>query len=179
MEEKSSQNKKVQDLGWCRLIPTEGKAILGNPVNIIQHPLGEMKQVIIRENKLVDLPPQPLDTFAHYEGDTEPGSSGSPVFNDQWEVIALHHSGVPATNNKGQMLDVDGGVWKKGDDPARLHWIANEGIRISRLVNFIAKAKVAVHEEALRQQFLETGSSSPAPITVTPEKEDEADGRQR
>src|SRR5687767_10111390 len=173
VEETSSQNKKVQDLGWCRLIPTEGKAILGNPVNIIQHPLGEMKQVIIRENKLVDLPPQPLDTFAHYEGDTEPGSSGSPVFNDQWEVIALHHSGVPATNNKGQMLDVDGGVWKKGDDPARLQWIANEGIRISRLVNFIAKAKVALHEETLRQQFLETGSSSPTPITVTPEKEDE------
>lgn len=173
VEETSSQNKKVRDLGWCRLIPTEGKAILGNPVNIIQHPLGEMKQVIIRENKLVDLPPQPLDTFAHYEGDTEPGSSGSPVFNDQWEVIALHHSGVPATNDKGEMLDIDGVVWNKGDDPARLRWIANEGIRISRLVNFITKAKVAVHEEALREQFLEQGSSSPAPITVEPEKEDE------
>lgn len=172
VEETSSQNKKVQDLGWCRLIPQEGKAILGNPVNIIQHPLGEMKQVIIRENKLVDLPPHPLDTFAHYEGDTEPGSSGSPVFNDQWEVIALHHSGVPDTDKSGNMLDVDGGVWKKGDDPARLHWVANEGIRISRLMEFIAKAKVGVHEEALREQFLETGSST-MPTTVNPEKEDE------
>jgi endonuclease G len=40
-------------------------------------------------------------------------------------------------------------------------------------VNFITKAKVAVHEEALREQFLEEGSSSPTPTTVKPEKEDE------
>jgi V8-like Glu-specific endopeptidase len=29
----------------------------------------------------------------HYRAPTEGGSSGSPVFNDQWEVIALHHKG--------------------------------------------------------------------------------------
>jgi endonuclease G, mitochondrial len=177
VEEKSSKNKKVQDLGWCRLIPQEGKAILGNPVNIIQHPLGEMKQVIIRENKLVDLPPQPLDTFAHYEGDTEPGSSGSPVFNDQWEVIALHHSGVPATDQNGNLLNVEGGIWKEGDDPARLRWVANEGIRISRLVEFVTKAKLGVHEEPLRVQLLETGSSAVATSVNPAEPEDEQEDK--
>ena len=52
-------------------------------VNIVQHPLGEMKQVVLRENSLLDLPKTP-DFVAHYEGDTEPGSSGAPVFNDAW-----------------------------------------------------------------------------------------------
>jgi V8-like Glu-specific endopeptidase len=27
----------------------------------------------------------------HYHAWTEPGSGGSPVFNANWEVIALHH----------------------------------------------------------------------------------------
>ncbi len=171
VEERSSQNHKL-DFGWCQLIKEEGKAILGNPVNIIQHPLGEMKQVIIRENKLVDLPPEPLDRFAHYEGDTEPGSSGSPVFNDQWEVIALHHSGVPKTDEDGNMIDIDGGIWRKGDDPSRLKWVANEGIRVSRLVEFVTQAKVAAHEEALREQLIDPGAS-PNPVNVKPPEEEE------
>jgi len=28
-----------------------------------------------------------------YTTSTEPGSSGSPVFNDDFEVVAIHHSG--------------------------------------------------------------------------------------
>ena len=34
-------------------------------------------------------------TRVHYYADTNHGSSGSPVFNRLWEVIALHHSGGP------------------------------------------------------------------------------------
>jgi endonuclease G len=30
-----------------------------------------------------------------YVADTMDGSSGSPVFNQNWEVVALHHSGAP------------------------------------------------------------------------------------
>ena len=82
-----------------------------------------MKQVVIRENRLLDLPDN-LETFdrvAHYEADTEPGSSGAPVFSDLWEVVALHHSGVPKTDPQGRFLDVDGHIWKRGrSTPARL-----------------------------------------------------------
>ena len=35
------------------------------------------------------------EVLHHYSTDTEAGSSGSPVFNDQWEVVALHHSVKP------------------------------------------------------------------------------------
>jgi V8-like Glu-specific endopeptidase len=33
-----------------------------------------------------------------YLTDTEPGSSGSPVFNSAWEVVALHAGAVTAVD---------------------------------------------------------------------------------
>ncbi|MGH9314636.1 MAG: DNA/RNA non-specific endonuclease, partial [Vicinamibacterales bacterium] len=152
----SHQGRSLGEYTWCSLIGEEGKIRIGEMVNIIQHPRGEMKQVVIRENQLFDL----LELFAHYGSDTERGSSGSPVFNDQWEVIALHHSGVPKTNKAGKPLDVDGKLWRKGrDDPDRLAWVANEGVRVSRLVKHIKAAKIRPHEEELRREFL----ASPEP----------------
>ena len=57
-------------------------------VNIIQHPLGRSKKVAIRNNHIYDTPYPSVRYFT----DTEGGSSGSPVFNDNWEVIALHRA---------------------------------------------------------------------------------------
>ena len=31
-----------------------------------------------------------------YWTDTEVGSSGSPVFDDNWDIVGLHHFAVPA-----------------------------------------------------------------------------------
>lgn len=152
--------RPLQHYGWCPLIKAPGKIIAGEPINIIQHPKGEMKQVVIRENRLID-PFEGLDLFFHYEADTEPGSSGSPVFNDQWEVVALHHSGVPKRNSKGDLLDIDGNVWRKGDDPSRLEWVANEGVRVSKLVEFISKAQVPATAKPLLEEFLD---AKPQPI---------------
>ena len=138
VSERSERGKQLSDYGYCPLIGSEGKITVGEPINIIQHPRAEMKQIVIRENKLLDV----LDTFLHYEADTDPGSSGSPVFNDQWEVAALHHSGIPKTDAAGNLLNVDGGIWRDGDDPERLAWASNEGIRVSKLVAFITQAQL-------------------------------------
>lgn len=150
----------LQHYGWCPLIKDAGKIVAGEPINIIQHPKGEMKQVVIRENRLID-PFEGRDLFFHYEADTEPGSSGSPVFNDQWEVVALHHSGVPKRNSKGELVDIDGRVWRKGDDPSRIEWVANEGVRVSKLVEFISKASVTGAAKSFLKEFLE---AKPQPI---------------
>lgn len=82
--------RPLSGFGWNPLIEVEGKAIVAQWLNLIQHPNGEPKQLGLRENQLLDV----LDDFLHYETDTAPGSSGSPVYNDRWEVVALHHSGV-------------------------------------------------------------------------------------
>jgi endonuclease G len=172
---RSATGKPLSSFGFCPLIGATGKIIIGQPVNIIQHPKGDLKQVVIRENRLLDLPdPQPgsdIDRFAHYEADTEPGSSGSPVFNDQWEVIALHHSGIPKTNAQGQPLDQHGNVWPQGGDPDQIDWVANEGIRASRLVDFISKAPV-MRGKDLRDEFVAISHGEVQP-QVNPEKIEE------
>src|SRR5262249_18616198 len=118
VEQRSAAGTTLASFGFCPLIAAEGKILVRDPVNIVQHPKGEPKQIAIRNNTLLDLPEQPpLDKFAHYETDTEQGSSGSPVFNDQWEVIALHHSSVPRTNANKQILDRNGNVWPDNGDP--------------------------------------------------------------
>jgi V8-like Glu-specific endopeptidase len=152
----STRGRSLDEYGWCPLIKEEGKIRIGECINIVQHPRGEMKQIVIRENSLLDLPDNidALNRFAHYEADTEPGSSGSPVFNDLWEVVALHHSGIPKTDANGRFLDKHDHVWQRGDDPGRLAWVANEGIRVSRLVDFIEKANIRAHEEPLRAELI-------------------------
>ncbi|HEX8408107.1 MAG TPA: trypsin-like peptidase domain-containing protein [Thermoanaerobaculia bacterium] len=58
-------------------------------VNIIQHPGGGPKQVGLYHNTVVFAG----EGRVQYLTDTLPGSSGAPVFNDAWHVVALHHSG--------------------------------------------------------------------------------------
>jgi V8-like Glu-specific endopeptidase len=64
------------------------------PVNIIQHPGGRGKRFAIRNN----LVSASTETNLRYFTDTEAGSSGSPVFNDEWEVVALHRASVSCTD---------------------------------------------------------------------------------
>ncbi|WP_221089398.1 endonuclease [Deinococcus aquaedulcis] len=116
--------------GYLPLLDAPDKHMVGEALSIIQHPGGEPKQVALRENRLVDR----LPDFLHYETDTAPGSSGSPVFNDAWEVVALHHSGVPRTDAQGRVLRRDGRPAAPGDPDTELDWMANEGVRISRLI---------------------------------------------
>ncbi|CAM3950440.1 endonuclease [Deinococcus marmoris] len=117
--------------GWLPLIASADKTVLGEALSIVQHPGGETKQIALRENRLIDL----LPDFLHYETDTAPGSSGSPVFNDGWEVVALHHSGVPRTDDQGRTLRRDGQPLQPGDPDSAIDWIANEGVRVSRILN--------------------------------------------
>jgi len=61
----------------------------GEHVIIIQHPNGGLKQIVLTANQVVGL----WEYRLQYTTDTMPGSSGSPVFNDLWQVIAIHHAG--------------------------------------------------------------------------------------
>lgn len=136
VQETNSDGQSLSNYGWLPLIEDEGKAILGEYVSIIQHPRGEPKQLAARENQLIDLLPE----FLHYRTDTEPGSSGSPVFNDQWEIIGLHHSGVPDRDASGNVIG----------------WKANEGVRISRVVRHIRDTSLTGGKSGLRDQIFET-----------------------
>ncbi|MDX2244827.1 MAG: trypsin-like peptidase domain-containing protein, partial [Leptolyngbyaceae cyanobacterium bins.302] len=150
--------------GWLPLIEAEGKVIVGESVSIIQHPDGDPKQVALRGNKLVDA----LPDFLHYETDTAPGSSGSPVFNDQWEVVALHHSGVPKRDPDGKILNVDGLPWAPEQGEHRIAWMANEGVRISRVIQHIKQQPLSATAQALVNEML--NGNSPNVQEMSPSK---------
>jgi endonuclease G, mitochondrial len=64
------------------------------PVNIIQHPRGGYKKIGIRSNLVTGA----TDRELRYFTDTDIGSSGAPVCDDKWQVIALHRGSYQAKN---------------------------------------------------------------------------------
>jgi len=80
-------------------------------VNIIQHPNGRRKEVALHDNEVTYV----YQEVIRYRTDTEGGSSGSPVFNNQWVLCGLHRAGE-----------------KYNDDTA-----LNEGIRISAILEYL------------------------------------------
>jgi endonuclease I/V8-like Glu-specific endopeptidase len=139
----------LASFGWNRLIKETGKAIIGEFLNIIQHPNGEPKQIALRENELIDV----LDDFLHYRTDSAPGSSGSPVFNDQWEVVALHHSGVPRRDAAGNLLTRDNQIWESWMGEHRIDWIANEGARVSKIVQHLQSQSLPPEQKLLLEEM--------------------------
>ncbi|GAB3695292.1 hypothetical protein GCM10027592_17250 [Spirosoma flavus] len=81
-------------------------------VNIIQHPAGGPKQIALYNNVVTGVD----NSVVQYLTDTLPGSSGSPVFNSVWEVVALHHAG-------GNLVDPE----------SKKTVFRNEGIPIQRV----------------------------------------------
>ncbi len=64
--ERSRAGASLADYGFRPLIAEEGKVTIGEAVNIIQHPEGRRKEIVIRDCQLVDLPEgQGLDAFFH------------------------------------------------------------------------------------------------------------------
>jgi endonuclease G len=131
---------QIGDFGWLPLVGAEGKVEVGDPINIVQHPSGEPMQWVVRDNRLLSLPElagqRDPKVFAHYEADTMPGSSGAPAMSRLWEVFALHHQAIPAVDQAGNPLDLDGNPYF-GSDDSRVSWIGNEGIRVSALVRLL------------------------------------------
>lgn len=87
--------------GYIRLNRSPSYAV-NQLVNIVQHPKGRRKEVALQKNKISSIHP----TEIFYKTDTDYGSSGSPVFNNSWELVALHHarsSNQPV--NKGIRID--------------------------------------------------------------------------
>jgi S1-C subfamily serine protease len=79
-------------------------------VNILGHPMGMNLQISLQDNNLVSVG----DRYLHYQTPTDPGSSGSPIFNQDWQLVGIHHS-------------------------ASKEMQANEGIRIDRILEEIRK----------------------------------------
>ncbi len=141
----------MRSLGHLRLIADLGKATPGvDFLNLVHHPGGQRKRISIRENRLVEED----DAHLYYEGDTLPGSSGAPLFNDQWEVVGIHFDAVPRTDADGRPLTREGQVWDSQTmDPAERAFIHNKGLRMSRLINDLRTRELDAPAAALRAEI--------------------------
>lgn len=142
----------LESIGFIPLVASTGKVLVGHPMNIIQHPDGRPKQYATRENKLLDVLD---DGYLHYTTDTLQGSSGAPVLNFAWEVVALHHSSVPLVVG-GKVLTKASKPWDSSMSEDEIQWVANEGTRVSSIVKSVRdKGPCAdAAQERLRQEFL-------------------------
>ncbi|HMY16529.1 MAG TPA: SAVED domain-containing protein [Polyangium sp.] len=92
---------------------------LNDYVYIIQHPGGRPKKIGLLHNEVLYVD----QNRVQYLTDTLPGSSGSPVCNEYWEVVALHNTGITdPTNAKAKYR--------------------NEGVHIDRVVEGLRAHKI-------------------------------------
>ena len=171
VEPVNSLGGELAGRGSIPLVSTFGDLTVLEWANIIQHPGGDPQQVALRDNKVV----KSLEHFIHYEADTQPGSSGSPVFNDQWQLVALHHSGVPDEERPGVYRLQNGDEWdRRRPLPyeeqlrmwAKVKWISNEGVRINSI---IADAQSQLGGDAARQAlFNEAVRENASPLLEGP-----------
>jgi hypothetical protein len=96
---------------------------LQRPAFIIQHPGGARKRVAYVRNQVTFFD----DRVVHYLSDTQLGSSGAPVLDENGTLIALHHAG-------GRPQEV------AGKPPLK----KNEGIRISRVLDGLQAAGITL-----------------------------------
>jgi endonuclease G len=92
-EDAVGEFKDAPRRGWLKLRKADVRQSQG--LFILQHPGG---QTLKMANGGVR---QVAGAWVEYEVDTEPGSSGSPVFNNKWELVALHSRAGMGQFNKG------------------------------------------------------------------------------
>ncbi len=139
--------------GHNPLIGQTGKAVIGEVLNVIHHPGGQRKRASIRFNRMV----AEDDLWVRYESDTREGSSGAPVFNDQWEMIALHHGGVPATDAEGFEVTRTGERWTPAMGEGAIAYVGNEGARVSRIVRSLGRMGLPPEQRVLVADILDGG----------------------
>jgi V8-like Glu-specific endopeptidase len=89
-------------------------------VNIIQHPDGGPKRIALYHNVVAYAD----ENLVQYYTDTLPGSSGSPVFDSSWNLVAVHRAG-------GHLYE-----------PSTHRWVyRNEGLNVNRLIKLLSDIK--------------------------------------
>jgi V8-like Glu-specific endopeptidase len=124
-----TEASKVADRAALAVMAQPPKLVRGARMNLVQHPEGGPLKYAIRNNFFVRLEAPEL---IRYQTDTEPGASGSPVCNDKWQVIGLHHAHVKVPKEQVPQEVIDG-------QPVTVT-LLNEAIAIHSVLNDLPSA---------------------------------------
>ncbi len=126
------------------------KSKVGDAVIIVQHPKGRQKQIVLSDNKIIEN--GLYQGVLRYETESDYGSSGSPVFNTHWKLVALHHAAVPESPESSSAQIPEQGQQVVKPKPA-----AQQGIRICRIIEDLRKKSLANSKlESFIQDFVIT-----------------------
>jgi S1-C subfamily serine protease len=92
-----------------KIQPIDGSLNNGQPIRLIHHPLGQ-PAAISEVGQILQVGADYID----HNLKTDKGSSGAPIFNSKWELIAIHQ-GLPGIRRSG----INGAV---GGIPIRAFW---------------------------------------------------------
>ncbi len=92
----------------------------GKRIYVIGHPEGKELSYSLQDNRLIAYDVE----YVHYRSPTTHGSSGSPLFNDDWLLIGIHHGKADKSLDK-----------KKKDQ----EYEANEGIPLSAIITAVKR----------------------------------------
>ncbi len=97
---KSLGNPAIEDKnterGWFRLLSKPYDFAPNSPLIILQHPDGDSLKMAIETQAIQQITPS--GAMVKYNTNTQGGSSGSPCFDLDWNLVALHHSGAEGFN---------------------------------------------------------------------------------
>jgi endonuclease G, mitochondrial len=151
LENKGTKGEDVFDFIPVQLDGNKGKIIKGESCVIIQHPSGLVKKVVLKDTAFFS----ETGTRIVYESDTLPGSSGSMVVSlGTCEVVALHHSSIPRTDEQNRPLTKSGTLASEFTPEDEIAWVGNEGIKISCIVQAITEATLPEEMDAIRERIL-------------------------
>jgi V8-like Glu-specific endopeptidase len=83
--------------GWIALPKTVLPMPADAPILIVQHPEGAPMKLAMDTQAVIGL--NGNGTRIRYRTNTDGGSSGSPAFSMDWNIVALHHYGDPKWQN--------------------------------------------------------------------------------
>lgn len=86
-----SGNPDAESRGWIQPSTIEHNFTANRALYIVQHPNGQPMKLAMDTHAVTGL--NSNGTRVRYRTNTDPGSSGSPCFDREWMLVALHQSG--------------------------------------------------------------------------------------
>jgi V8-like Glu-specific endopeptidase len=133
----------------------------GDPVSIIQHPKGSYKKAVVSSNRVQKL----TDHFIRYEANADFGSSGAPVFNQNWDLVAIQHAAIGVLDDNGQLI-----MRKFSNGKVKIKVAAQQGVRVSTIVQDLVDKRNSSDElKSFLRDFVRLSNPIDG-IPATPEK---------
>jgi hypothetical protein len=126
-----------KERGWVPIPTFPYKFAKDSPLFVLGHPRGDSLKMTLDTNSIMEINQQ--KSRVRYRTNTDSGSSGSPCFDLQWNLVALHHAGDTAKIaqfNEGIPVSTIRRMWKEKVDSSELDDWKKDVLDMLRNQNF-------------------------------------------